>query len=120
MTDMFYDFLQDQEIERTGAASRRRDESQRGEIHKLQKQVAKLRLVCQAMCELLCEQTGMDHETIMERVVNIDLRDGKLDGQMGAVERECSGCGRVVRSDRANCFYCGHKLEGADGLDSIL
>lgn len=80
------------------------------EMHSLQQKVEKLSLSCQAMWELIRDNTELTEEELFVKMTEIDLRDGKLDGRLGQQVLVCSNCGRKVSSKRSTCFYCGYAL----------
>lgn len=79
-------------------------------VFQLEKQVERLSLGCQAMWELLTEILGVDQETILAKMEEIDLRDGKRDGKIHREQVECQSCGRLGHTGRARCLYCGSDL----------
>lgn len=80
----------------------------------LQTRVDRLTLVCAAMWELLQEKTGITAEQLAQRVQQIDLRDGKLDGKIDRTLRACPACGRTVGTSAFKCMYCGTQLPALD------
>lgn len=80
------------------------------EVRDLQGKVERMSLTCQAMWELLREYTGMSEQTILERIKEIDLRDGKEDGKMSITQVECPNCGKLNNSRRSSCVYCGQEF----------
>jgi hypothetical protein len=80
------------------------------EMHSLRQKVEKLSLSCQAMWELIRDNTDLTEEELFVKMTEVDLRDGKLDGRLGQQVLICSNCGRKVSSKRSNCFYCGYML----------
>jgi hypothetical protein len=80
------------------------------EVGSLQQRVERLTLTCQAMWELIKDNTDLTEEELFVKMTEIDLRDGKLDGKLGQQVLICSNCGRKVSSKRSTCFYCGYAL----------
>lgn len=74
----------------------------------------RLTLVCAAMWELLQEKTGCTPEELADRVRQIDLRDGKLDGKIDRTIRACPACGRTVTMTAVKCMYCGAEMPALD------
>ena len=73
----------------------------------------KMALMCQALLELVQEQTGITNEDLEKKVLEIDLRDGKVDGKMKAQVSKCTTCGRAVSSKRPVCIFCGTESKQA-------
>ena len=88
-----------------GATARVRRETER-----LSATVERLRLAMAAMWELTRERHGLSDRELLDRIREIDLRDGVLDGRMKATPRECPGCQRVNKASRQACLYCGAPL----------
>ena len=71
---------------------------------KTRKNTERLYLVVQAMWELLKDA----------KVQEIDMRDGRLDGQDSTQTDPltCRQCGRTILSGQAQCSWCGTQAEG--------
>lgn len=69
----------------------------------------RLALVNQAMWELLHEHVGISEQELIDKVNEIDLRDGKADGRLVPASRthQCGKCNRTFNSQRRACIYCG-------------
>ncbi|HVS70444.1 MAG TPA: hypothetical protein VHQ47_04230 [Phycisphaerae bacterium] len=80
----------------------------------LEARLNRLTLVCAAMWELLQEKTGITPEQLGDRIRQIDLRDGKLDGKIDRTVRTCPACGRTIAPNHAKCMYCGKELPALD------
>ena len=74
---------------------------------RLQADVDKLFLITQALWELLKTEHGYTDEVLRQKVADIDLLDGKLDGKAPKEERpDCPSCGRKM-GRVPTCLYCG-------------
>jgi len=110
---MLWDLLQQRQIGQARAAA-----TQAGtaagrigrDIEELERVVESLTLTCQAMWELLREQTNLTDEKLMERMQEVDLRDGRRDGKIGPAISTCPGCSRINKARREVCVYCGRAL----------
>lgn len=106
-----YDFFQNFKINQNRSDAHKADikaTSNQGDIRNLQDQIDHLSLVCQAMCELM-EEVGFNKNMLEDKIREIDLRDGKLDGKYNP-EKKCSGCSRAVAGRHVKCLYCGTKI----------
>jgi hypothetical protein len=74
---------------------------------RLEGRVDALAIGCQAMWELLRERTELTDDDILQRIHEIDLRDGEQDGRISANVVHCTACDRPVKADRKTCLYCG-------------
>lgn len=77
------------------------------EVNHLEHRIEKLTLICRAMWELLSEKHGIDHQTLVGKVAEIDLRDGELNGSATPDVVTCPKCGHSVNSRHLRCIYCG-------------
>lgn len=66
-----------------------------------------LALTCQALWELVRDNTKLNENDILDKIEEIDLRDGKKDGKIGSMATTCKKCGRNVSNRHTKCFYCG-------------
>lgn len=80
------------------------------QLNALADRVDTLYLMSLAALELLQTQ-GISRQQILEKMEEIDLRDGKKDGKLAAPS-VCPDCGHKVSSRRQHCFFCGSKLSG--------
>ena len=75
----------------------------------LQSDVERLFMLTEALWTILKEQHGYTDEDLAERVREIDLRDGRLDGRSAQdkVNPDCPQCGRKLIGRNQVCLYCG-------------
>ncbi len=68
----------------------------------------RLAMLCEAMWTLMSEKLSVTDEELIDRINEIDLRDGKLDGR---VARDgpmvCHKCERPIAERFPKCMYCG-------------
>jgi len=69
--------------------------------------IERLSLACQAMWELLRDHTGVTEEQLYDKVLEIDVRDGALDGKIETEVINCPHCARKTSTHRMRCIYCG-------------
>jgi hypothetical protein len=89
------------------------------EVRSLRQAIDKLVLINRALWEILAESRGFTDEYLMDKVNEIDLRDGTLDGKMKTSIKKCPSCGRIMSQGRGACLYCGTKDTEANPFDSI-
>ena len=72
---------------------------------KTRKNTERLYLVVQAMWELLKDKAGLTDADLDATVQEIDMRDGRLDGQDSTRTDPltCRQCGRTILSGQAQC-----------------
>lgn len=82
-------------------------------IQQLQQRVDRLSLLCQALFEELQKTSGLTEDRLKERMLEIDMRDGRRDGKLDMTAAgKCPDCGHPITRPRPNCFWCGAKLTG--------
>ena len=79
----------------------------------LRKDTERLYLIVQALWELLREKTDLTDEDLQKKVREIDLRDGREDGQDKTQTRPsvCQRCGRALEKGTAVCLWCGASVD---------
>ncbi|QGX40492.1 hypothetical protein [Permianibacter aggregans] len=80
------------------------------QIEQLEQRVEALALTCQAMWELLSRQQDFSNQLLMEKMEEIDLRDGVRDGKSTATSQHCQQCRHKLSDRHPYCFYCGAAL----------
>lgn len=80
------------------------------DVAALTRQVDRLALASQAMWELIRDRTQLTETDLSEKIMEVDLRDGKADGKLGASVIECPACGRNTNSRRDTCLWCGQPI----------
>ena len=71
-----------------------------------------------ALWEIIREHSDFKEEDLEKKMLEIDLRDGKTDGKIGALVLNCPACGSKTNSKRPTCIICGalvvspHKFAG--------
>jgi len=89
------------------------------DMRSLRQSVDKLVLINRALWEILAESRGLSDEYLMNKVNEIDLRDGTLDGKIRAAIKKCPSCGRTLSQSRDTCLYCGARDTHASPFDRI-
>ncbi len=89
------------------------------EIKALRGAIDKMLLINRALWEIIAEKNGLSDEYLTEKVNEIDLRDGKLDGKVTAAVRQCASCGKTIFAGHQKCLYCGTECGSANPLDAI-
>ena len=74
-------------------------------------QIERLTLACQAMWELLREHTDLTDDHLKAKILEIDARDGTVDGKIGHKVIDCPECGQKTNTRRARCVFCGASVQ---------
>ncbi len=118
---MIWDAYQQGQINSAGRSAERaerKSEGLRDDAVQLQRQVDHLTLACQSMWELLRDRTEFTELELEEKILEVDLRDGRADAKIGTQVLQCPACGKNTNSKRPTCIICGapiHKPHLFDG-----
>jgi hypothetical protein len=82
-------------------------------IKLLEANLAKGLMICETLWELLVEKTGLTQDDLINKLNEVDMRDGVLDGKNQRGIAECAACGRKVSGRHAACLYCGEVIDGS-------
>lgn len=81
------------------------------DLTKVRRHTERLALACQAMWEIVRETSNLTELDIENKMLEIDARDGQIDGKMGVKTKICEACGKPTNSSRTHCLMCGAPLE---------
>lgn len=82
----------------------------RAQVEDLQRRLDTMTLAAQAMWELLRAHGRFSDADLLEKMQEVDLRDGEADGRISSGLVNCPGCGRRNRTSRRRCVFCGAAL----------
>ncbi len=96
-------------------ASRAQNAASRAQqrIKELEAGLAKSLMISEALWELLAERTGLAEEDLYNKLYEVDMRDGVLDGKNQRSAVDCPACGRKVSGRHAACLYCGEIISNS-------
>ena len=76
----------------------------------LEMKIDKLSLITQALWSFIRQNHSMTDDALMDKVKEIDMRDGILDGKVSKGRaKQCPDCNRVMNKMHSKCLYCGHE-----------
>ncbi len=99
--------------------ARTRAEQARDATERLEGGMDRVALVCRAMWSLLAEKTGATEQELIDRVREVDLSDGRLDGRVRGTPVKCEGCGRTLNARHERCLYCGGPVKRGSAFDGL-
>ena len=112
MLDIFWDLYQQRRIDDAhetaeGAAQKSGDAAR--ELTELRRSVERLALANVALWELLRDRLKMGEAELLEKMQEIDLRDGRQDGRVTPTGESplCGQCNRRLSPRHDRCIYCG-------------
>ena len=77
----------------------------------LQAEIERLLMITEALWNILKEKNGLEDQELLKCLVEIDMRDGRLDGRVASTPPEpCPKCQRIVAKGSVRCMYCGEPL----------
>ncbi len=83
------------------------------QVKLLEENLATSLMICEARWELLAEKTGLTEDDLYNKLHEVDMRDGVLDGKNQRGIAECAACGRKVSGRHAACLYCGEVIDSS-------
>lgn len=113
--DVFFESSQNSRIDGASQTARDAQSTARDaerELAALQRRFDSLTITSQALWEIIRERMGLTDKQILDRIKEIDLRDGKADGKISKTILSCSQCQRNNQSGQSSCIYCGTPLSG--------
>lgn len=79
----------------------------RNALRELETRTDRLALTTMAIWAIMSEKLGVTEQELEDKITEIDLSDGKLDGKVRVETSACSACGRTLSKRHNKCMYCG-------------
>ena len=98
-------------LEANSARRKADDAAQR--VTAAERRADKALLICEALWTLLRERCGLEEHELLDRLHEIDMTDGKLDGKVRRPPANCPACQRRSPARFENCIYCGATLDAS-------
>ncbi len=78
-------------------------------VNFMQCEIERLLMITEALWTILKDEHDYDDEMLVDRITEIDLKDGKLDGRVTEKKGpiKCDRCSKPVSRRRPICIYCG-------------
>ena len=105
------------DAERTAESAESKADRYARTVEDLQRHADRLSLACQAMWELLRECSDLTEADLEKKILEIDGRDGCVDGKIGVQALDCPACGRKTNSKRNSCIMCGAPIKRPSQFD---
>ncbi len=74
----------------------------------LESKMDSLLLLNQALLEIMVVKSIVTESELKEKITEIDLRDGVLDGKIWSAGNKCQKCNRAYNNRLNKCLYCGN------------
>lgn len=104
----------------TSQEARRDARSASRTVEELEERLDRLAMLSAAMWTLIRDRTRLTEDDLVEKLNELDLRDGVEDGRVGRAVLACTQCGRPVSSRSAKCQYCGAPRPMDSAFDETL
>ena len=92
------------------AEAKRETSGVRRSVDELQAKLDRTLLACEALWTLVRDKLGVTDVELLDRINQIDLSDGKLDGKVRKTAVSCPSCGRTLARRFPKCVYCGQVI----------
>ena len=83
------------------------------QVRVLEANLAKTLMITDALWEILRDKCGLTIEDLHEKLYEVDMRDGVLDGKNQRKITKCPKCGRTVSPRHPACIYCGQVIDNS-------
>ncbi len=97
-------------MSKSAEASRKATSTER-RIRMMEEYLDRSFLIHEALWELLRDKAGLKLDDLENKLYEIDMRDGELDGKNQRKSVECKNCKRTVSARHAACIYCGEIVD---------
>lgn len=121
--DLFWEIHQSQRIADARTAGKRGEEKAEDVarlVRDLEERLNQLTLVNMAIWSLVQERTGLTDQDLVQRIQEIDLSDGQLDGKVRTQIQTCPHCQRTLSQKHNRCLFCGYEPENPDVFRSVM
>lgn len=77
----------------------------------LEANLAKCLMINEALWEIIRDKLNLTENDLNDKLYQIDMRDGRLDGKNQRPATKCPQCSRTVSARHLACLYCGHVMD---------
>lgn len=83
----------------------------RAQVRVLEANLAKSLMINEALWELMRDRLRLTEKDLHDKLYEVDMRDGQLDGKNQRKIATCPNCHRKVSPRHPACIYCGHIID---------
>jgi hypothetical protein len=81
-------------------------------VDAMKSDIERLLMITEALWIILKEEHGYTDDMLVQKINEVDLKDGKLDGRVAPNgPAECPQCHRKVVSRSNQCLFCGEVIK---------
>ena len=97
----------------TGDAARAKSKARsvEREVRVLEANLAKSMMINEALWEIIRDQHGLTEKDLHDKLYEVDMRDGVLDGKHQRKSAKCPNCHHTVSPRHPACIYCGQVID---------
>jgi len=97
----------------TAAAARAKSKARSVErqVRVLEANLAKSMMINEALWELIRDRHGLTEKDLHDKLYEVDMRDGVLDGKNQRSITKCPNCDHTVSPRHPACIYCGQVID---------
>lgn len=96
---------------KSSSEAKRKASDAQARVRYLEANLSRTFLICEALWELLRDRAKFTDEDLNNKLYEIDMRDGQLDGKNQRQVVECPKCNRKVSPRHQACIYCGEIID---------
>jgi hypothetical protein len=93
-----------------GAEAAREARTAQADAREIEQRLDRTLLACEAMWSIMRDKLGVTDIELVERINEIDLSDGNLDGKAKKSAVACPKCNRAISPRFPKCMYCGQPI----------
>ncbi len=79
-------------------------------VAELEQRLDRAMMACEAMWSMMRDKYGVTDLELIDKINEIDLSDGQLDGKVRKTALSCPKCRRTISRRHPNCMYCGQAI----------
>ncbi len=81
------------------------------DLRALEANLAKSLMISEALWEIVRDKHGLTDKDLHDKLYEVDMRDGVLDGKNRRKSTKCPNCNHAVSGRHAACIYCGQVID---------
>lgn len=93
------------------ARAKSKTKSMERDVRVLEANLAKTLMICETLWEMIRDQHGLTEKDLHNKLYEVDMRDGVLDGKNQRKSVDCPDCGHTVSPRHPACIYCGKVID---------
>ncbi len=105
-----YRSLQDPMAAREAAEAGSVARTARRNVDQLEAKLERALLACEALWTIVRDKLGVSDVDLVQRINELDLTDGELDGKVRRGAVSCPQCARPIARRFPKCMYCGQPV----------